>query len=228
MEPTTNTTERGMGVEEPLVWILCCDGVQGRRIDSFLKEHDLLRRHDIYPEFSEVIGLLQRGDRPDVMIVDICESMADRVAMIGKIHAMAPSTRLIVIAKNDDEGTLVGAICAGATGYLIRGTSTERIVSAIREIMAGGTPMDPGVAHKLLSLVVQIGAQQGDYSLTDRERDVLRLVAEGRAKKEIAEALFISYFTVDTHLKNIYEKLNVHSQGAAISKAFKEHLLYRR
>jgi DNA-binding NarL/FixJ family response regulator len=226
MDPSVPYRDPAGSTIEPLIWVIPRDPSRGEKVELFLKEHDLLHRYRMLTGCTEALSLLSSNNHPNVILVDICDACHERLAMITRMRAQSPATRIIVIAKSAAEETIIEAVCAGATGYLVDGSPPEQIIDAIRSILAGGTPMEASVAHKVLAMIGQLGPPRHAYSLTDREKDVLRLVAEGRSKKEIAEALFLSYFTVDTHLKNIYEKLHVHSQAAAVSKAFKENLLF--
>jgi DNA-binding NarL/FixJ family response regulator len=216
----------GDGIPEPLVWIIVRDKVYVDMLVEVLNGHEMFRRHRHFSTCTDAVALLRANNHPRVILVDICDACNKKLEAIAQMRAYCPSAHILVLASGDDEDTIVHAICAGATGYLFRENARERVVPAILDILNGGTPMEPIVAHKVLSIVSHLAHQKHDYCLTEREKDILRLIAEGRAKKEIAEALFISFFTVDTHLKNIYEKMHVHSQGAAISKAYKENLLF--
>lgn len=225
-EPNDADPAHPEGTPEPLVWITVRDREYSELLDGLLQQHDAFRRHRLFTSCRDVIDLLKANNHPSVILVDITDACGKQLEAIAQMRGFCASAQIIVLASGHDEDTIIQAICAGATGYLLKETAPNRIIHAIQDILTGGTPMEPVVAHKVLSIVSHLAHQKHDYFLTEREKDVLRLIAEGRAKKEIAQALYISYFTVDTHLKNIYEKMHVHSQGAAISKAYKENLLF--
>jgi DNA-binding NarL/FixJ family response regulator len=100
----------------------------------------------------------------------------------------------------------------------------ERIVESIREAHAGGAPLTPRVARSVLDMFARVSAPHHDYGLTAREQSILELMVQGLIKKEIADRLSLSYHTVDTHLRNIYTKLHVHTRTGAVTKALKERL----
>jgi DNA-binding NarL/FixJ family response regulator len=226
MDADIHSPDRAGSFAEPMVWIVARDAGYAASLSDLLREHESFRRTRVIRSCEEAIDVLRANTHPSVILVDICGTCSKKLEAIAQMRGLSPASQIIVLASSDDEDTIIQSICAGATGYLLRETAPQSVIRAIQDILTGGTPMEPVVAHKVLSIVSHLAHQKHDYCLTEREKDVLRLIAEGCAKKEIAEALFISYFTVDTHLKNIYEKMHVHSQGAAISKAFKERLLY--
>jgi DNA-binding NarL/FixJ family response regulator len=124
----------------------------------------------------------------------------------------------------DDSDKIFRAICAGASGYLLKTAPIERIVEAIEEALRGGAPLTPQVAQSVLRMFATLAQPAQDYGLTAREKKILELMTQGLIKKEIADRLGVSYHTVDTHLRNIYTKLHVHSRTGAVAKAIKERL----
>jgi DNA-binding NarL/FixJ family response regulator len=124
----------------------------------------------------------------------------------------------------DSHDKIFKAICAGASGYLLKTSPSEKIVESIHEAHAGGAPMTPQVARSVLDMFGRVSPPGEDYGLTSREQKILELMIQGMTKKEIADALAISYHTVDTHLRNIYTKLHVHTRTGAVAKALKERL----
>ena len=135
----------------------------------------------------------------------------------------------MILTVFDDADKILRAVCSGASGYLLKTSGVEEIAEAIRQVMEGGAPMTPKVAKRVLDLFVKTESQQPqqseDYRLTDREKDILRLMVEGLIKKEIADRLDISVHTVSTHLRSIYEKLHVNTNTGAVAKALKEDLI---
>ena len=117
---------------------------------------------------------------------------------------------------------------AGETGYVLKSAGIDQISEAIRQVMGGGAPMTPGVARKVLDAFARIapkGVAGGQYQLTDRERGILALMADGMVKKEIAERTELSIHTVSTHIRHIYDKLQVGTNTAAVAKALREGLI---
>ncbi|MCK4796093.1 MAG: response regulator transcription factor, partial [Spirochaetes bacterium] len=124
-----------------------------------------------------------------------------------------------------DDDKIFNAICRGASGYLLKSVSSENIQNFIMDVVSGGAVMNPSIAAKILKMFNQVSEPQEEYGLTTREKEILKLLVDGYTKKHIADELYISFLTVDTHVKNIYNKLHVHSQVDVVIKALKERLI---
>ena len=145
-----------------------------------------------------------------------------------RIRALAPSSRVIMLTVHEESESIYQALCAGASGYLLKPSGAEAILDAIRQVAQGAAPINGYIARKLLDMFSQLAHPEGgqpDYRLTSREREVLRLLVDGLILKQIAARLDVSYHTVDTHVRNIYDKLHVNSRGGAVAKAIKERLV---
>ena len=184
---------------------------------------DLECRHQ-FANAEDALDALAGGGVPDVVLLDQALPGLDGIAAIRRIKAISPATRVVMLTAFEDHDKVFRAVCAGASGYLLKTASVEKIVEAIHEALAGGAPLSPTVARCVLDMFTATATPAADYGLTERERTVLKLMAQGLIKKEIADRLAVSYHTVDTHLRNIYTKLHVHSQTGAVAKAVKERL----
>jgi len=162
---------------------------------------------------------------PDIILLDIGLPGMNGIELIPELKRLSPSSKIIIITVHDDDENVFNAICAGASGYLLKDLSSEKIVNSINEVMNGGAPMNSHIAKKVLSMFRDQNVKSNGYSLSEREKEILGQLVEGLSKKQIAEKLFLSHHTVDSHLRNIYAKLEVHSRSSAISKAIKEKLL---
>ena len=142
-----------------------------------------------------------------------------------------PQVKVLIQTVFDDDDRVFNAICAGASGYILKNTNPARLLESIKEVYEGGAPLSPGVAHKVLHLfqhfapAVKKSEQEDSYQLTKREKEILTLMTEGKNLHTIAEKTFISYETVRTHVRNIYKKLHVASSSEAIVTALKERLI---
>ncbi len=174
---------------------------------------------------EDAITALRTEEPPEIILLDIGLPGMSGVEGIGKFKTLSPSTRIVILTIHNDDTNVFNAICAGASGYLLKDSPPELVLTAIREVLEGGAPMNPHIARKVLEMFAQREAPKGDYGLTEREKEILELTVGGSTKKKIAEQLFVSYHTVNTHLKNIYSKLQVHTRSGAISKVYKENLL---
>ena len=127
----------------------------------------------------------------------------------------------------EDDTKIFNSICAGASGYILKNTTLIRIMEAIKEIYDGGAPMTPSIANKVLQKFqsTQYNTNSNSFNLSEREKEVLTCLVKGMSYKLIANACFISIDTVRSHIKNIYEKLQVHSKGEAVAKAIKRNIV---
>jgi len=147
------------------------------------------------------------------------------IDLIPEVRKLTPTSKIIILTVHDDNENVFNAICAGASGYLLKDLSSEKIVASIIEVMNGGASMNSHIAKKVLSMFRDQNVKSNGYSLSGREKEILSLLVDGLSKKQIAEKIFLSHHTVDSHLRNIYAKLEVHSRSSAISKAIREKLL---
>jgi DNA-binding NarL/FixJ family response regulator len=159
---------------------------------------------------------------PDVVLMDLLMPEGDGVAAIAGLHRTLPSTRVLVLSSYIDDAQVFNAIQAGAAGYLLKDVAPEALAKAIRDVHAGQAVLHPEAASRLMHRTVepQVGAD-----LTPRERDVLRLLAEGFPNKEIGRRLFVSEKTVKTHVSSILQKLGVRDRTQAALAAVRLRLL---
>jgi DNA-binding NarL/FixJ family response regulator len=174
---------------------------------------------------EEALDLLQHTPPPDVILLDIGLPGISGIQGLEKFKQIAPATHIIILTVYDDNDKVFNALCAGASGYLLKDSTPEKIIAAIDEVLAGGAPMNMQIAHKVLEMFTRLKPVQADYGLTEREREILQQLVSGLTKQQIADKLFISFHTVNTHCKNIYSKLHVNTLSGAISKAYREHLI---
>jgi len=170
------------------------------------------------------LAALEEGAVADVILLDVELPGLNGIEAVRRIKSLSPSTRVVMLTVFDDHDKIFRAICAGASGYLLKTSPVEKIIESIHEVQAGGAAMTPRVARSVLDMFSRLSSPRQDYGLTIREQKILELMTHGLIKKEIADQLDLSYHTVDTHLRNIYTKLHVHTRTGAVSKALKEKL----
>lgn len=161
----------------------------------------------------------------DVALVDLGLPGMSGVDGVRALRELAPATQVLVLTVHDDDAHVFAAICAGASGYLLKDTPPPRLVAAIAELRAGGAPMSPSIARAVVGMFHRVAPQQSATTLSPRERDVLALLAAGHSYKTAAHELGLGLDTVRFHVRHIYDKLHVHSKSAAVTRAWREGLL---
>jgi DNA-binding NarL/FixJ family response regulator len=165
-----------------------------------------------------------RKSRPDIILMDIDMPGINGVEAVRQIREYDLTTQIIMLTVFDDNKHVFDALMAGANGYLLKRNVSDRLVLAIQEVLEGGAPMSPSIARLVIDQL-HIQKPTNQYMLSEREKEILKSLSKGNSFKLIAADLGISFETVRTHIKRIYDKLHVHSQGEAISKAIHEKLV---
>ncbi|CAH0995849.1 Transcriptional regulatory protein LnrK [Emticicia aquatica] len=178
-----------------------------------------------YPNATNILENIRR-DKPNVVLMDIQMPGISGIEAVQLVKQKYPEVQLLMQTVFEDNTRIFAAICAGASGYILKDSSPERYVSAIIDTYQGGSPMSPSIARKVLTMFKNQNQKINDFiELTDSEQKVLELLVRGLSYKLIAEDLKISYPTVNFHLKNIYRKLHVNSATEAVSKALQNKLV---
>lgn len=178
-----------------------------------------------FSSMEDALAVLERAP-PDVALSDIGLPGMSGIEGVRRLKASHPATHILMLTVYDDDHHIFEAICAGASGYLLKDTPPARLIDAIKEIHAGGAPMSPDIARRVVTMFQRIAPPRNSPAgLTPRELEVLRLLADGHSYKTAADALDVSLDTLRSHIRNIYDKLHVHSKSEAVLKAFKTGLL---
>lgn len=165
---------------------------------------------------------------PDVLLVDLGLPDGSGLELVRAARKISPGTLALVITVFGDEASVIGAIEAGAQGYLLKSEAPADLRETVRQVLAGGAPISPGIASHLLRRFQNTDADEGQgksLHLTSREREVLELMVQGVAYKEAAETLGITRNTVVSYVKKIYRKLEVSSRGEAVFQALSQGLV---
>jgi DNA-binding NarL/FixJ family response regulator len=181
-----------------------------------------------FSSFERAEKALAAPGGPDVLLLDVGLPGLDGIQALDRIRVLSPETKVLILTVFDDPDKIFAAICAGASGYLLKTASIAEIAEAIRQAQEGGAPMHPKVARRVLdrfSMLAGRSQTSADYKLSDREREILNCLVNGTTKKEIASELGVSVHTVTTHLRRIYDKLHVTKNAAAVAKALRERLV---
>jgi DNA-binding NarL/FixJ family response regulator len=187
---------------------------------EFLSEYEEIQ---VIADFGDAESLINKViDLPafDIAIMDLGLPGMSGVECISKLKIQYPNVLFLVFSVYDNEDKVFDALCAGATGYILKSSSVDRIVDALVDIYHGGAPMSAGIARKVVQSFQQKAPVQNQYNLSARENEILALLSKGFRYKEIGAQLFISTETVRTHVRNIYEKLQVQSRTEALNKFY--------
>jgi DNA-binding NarL/FixJ family response regulator len=188
---------------------------------------------DVIGEAADGAEAIQKAQElmPDVVLMDVRMPKRSGIEATQEIRDLLPHAKILMLTISDEEADLYDAIKAGASGYLLKEISIEEVADAIRSVWAGQSRISPSMASKLLNEFAAMSKRTDERKevpaprLTDREMEVLRLVAEGLNNREIGERLFISENTVKNHIRNILEKLHLHSRMEAVVYAVREKMI---
>lgn len=171
-----------------------------------------------YPNAEEALQALP-NDRPDVVLMDINLPGMNGVECVRRLKQVAPTTQVVMLTVYEDTENIFNALAAGASGYLLKRTKSAELLEAIRDVQRGGSPMTTHIARKVVQSFQQTSSStQSTENLSAREQEVLDCLSQGFLYKEIAEKLGISYETVHTYIRRIYEKLQVRTRTEAVAK----------
>ena len=179
-----------------------------------------------FADANKLVHNIQMSN-PDVVMMDINMPGISGIEAVRMIKEKFPNIQILMQTVFDDNDKIFAAICAGASGYMLKKTPPQKMLEAIQETYQGGAPMTPSVAVKVLQMFrLQTGVEKNEFiDLSEREKEILSLLVKGNSYKAVASACFISIDTVSTHVRHIYEKLHVHSKSEAVAKAIFQKLV---
>ena len=189
----------------------------------------VLENNSIFSEissFSNAESFFEMKLNYDIVLMDLSLPGINGLEAIQKIKSLADEIKIIILTLHDDDDNVFKGICSGASGYLTKPILPESLITAIEDVLSGGSPLSPNIAKRVIQLFKQFAPkEQKNYGLSIREKDVLALLVEGCELKGIAKSLNLSIYTIRAHVRNIYEKLHVHSKSQAVAKAITEGLI---
>ncbi len=171
------------------------------------------------------VGIHLHNFKPDLLIMDIDMPGMNGIDAVSRVRNSNKEIPILMLTVFDDNQHVFDAICAGASGYLLKKHISSKLFSAIDEALEGGAPMSPSIARMVLASMQQTPSTENPYQLTPKEKEVLTSLSKGNSYKLIAAEVQISIDTVRSHIRKIYDKLHVHSQTEAVSKAINEKLV---
>ncbi|MGC4115705.1 MAG: response regulator transcription factor [Myxococcales bacterium] len=190
----------------------------------------------------EIVGTAMNGESaldeiprcsPDVLLLDLGLPRMSGIDVTREVKARWPKVEILIFTIFDEQNKVLEAIKAGASGYLLKGATSEKIIEAIRDVCAGGTVIQPSLARSLLGhfrantgeIPMQQVSDEGQRPLSDREREILQLIAKGVSNSEAAKVLNLSKATIRTHLEHIYQKLEVTNRVEAVTEGIRKGLI---
>lgn len=184
-------------------------------------EPDLVLTHQ-YGMAEQALRMLEKDTTTNVVLLDLNLPEMSGLEAIPWIKKYCPKVHIIILSQSDNEADILKAIHLGAAGYLLKESTLDQIINAIRNVVNGGASLDPRVAKFIINTVQKkVPSPNPKQLLSEREYEILKLLSEGLMKKEISERLEIETTTVATHVRRIYEKLETPNAPAAISKAYR-------
>lgn len=208
-----------------------------------VEDHELLRRSllrlcvpsrglECPHSFSNAESMLKElrkakkaDEAPHVLLMDVGLPGRSGLEVIDEVLSMVPECRVVILTVFEDEKKIGAAISAGACGYLLKTARPPEIVAAIHEAAAGGSPMSPKVATRVVGLLATLTKKSEPVQLSPREHEILVLIVEGLTAKEIATKLDVSIHTIDSHTRHMFKKLGVHSRSAAVARALRDRIV---
>jgi len=178
-----------------------------------------------YRSMEEALDQIGR-ELPDVALLDIGLPGMSGIAGLRILKERYPDMLLVILSVHEDDERIFDAMCAGASGYLLKKTPPVKLLESLTEAVQGGAPMSPEVARRVISLFREIRPpERAEYDLTPHETRLLKLFVKGHNYKTAAKELGVTVHTISFHLRSIYEKLQVHSKSAAVAKALENRLV---
>jgi DNA-binding NarL/FixJ family response regulator len=211
--------------EPEQVWLVEDDQTFRNALARVINYADGLCCSGDFRNCEDALAALKHKPAPKVLLLDIGLPGMSGLEGIRLFRAKIPNLQIIILTAFDEQDKVVQAVCSGAVGYLLKGASRTRVVESIREVLAGGAPINAQIARRVLEVFARLAPKKQDYELTEREQQILELLVAGHMVKEIAVKTELSYHTVDSHVRHIYEKLHVNSRAAVVAKALQDGLV---
>jgi DNA-binding NarL/FixJ family response regulator len=208
------------------VWIVEDSALYRETVCELFDRSERLRCTRSFADGEGALMVLQDGaELPRIILMDLGLPAMSGVECIRHIRLRSPSVPIVVLTVHQSNDHIFEAICAGASGYLLKSSTGDEILHALANVLDGGAAINSQSARRVLDMFSRMATPHNDYGLSPREYQILQLLVAGRTKQQIADQLFLSPHTIDGHVRNIYTKLHVNNRSGAVAKALREHLL---
>jgi len=208
---------------------LCLFDDSQRILDSLMELFSMVDNFEVCGAYNSAEHAVSHivNNKADIVLMDIDMPVKSGIQAIKDIRKSLPTIPIMMFTVFEDDDKIFEAICAGANSYMLKNTEPMKLIDSVNELLNGGAPMSPGIARKVVAGFQRISVKNvdEDYSLTQREQEVLKLLTKGLSYKMIAADCNISFETVRSHIKNIYSKLHVASMTEAVAKAINERIV---
>ncbi len=204
------------------IWLFEDKDLLRKGLEELLNLSDEYAITGSYPDCLQLMETMKSG-LPDVILMDIDMPGRNGIEAVKLIRSQSQETAILMLTVFDDNKHVFDAICAGASGYLLKKNISTKLISAIQDVLGGGAPMSPPIAKMVLQSMRR--TIDNPYQFTKSEQEILSLLCQGNSYKMIAATTRYSFETIRSYIKNIYEKLQVHSATEAVSKAINERLI---
>lgn len=220
------TIQRTRYDNRAVIWIVEDSPLYRQTLRELLDKSDRLRCGHAFDDGESALDALGDGaELPRLILMDLALPGLSGIECVRRIRRESPSIPVVMLTVHQSNERIFEAICAGASGYLLKSSHRDEIMRGIENVLDGGGAMDAHIARRVLDMFARMASPQADYGLSEREKQILQRLIDGMTKLEIAELLNLSPHTVDGHVRNIYMKLHVNNRSGAVAKALRERLV---
>ena len=221
-----NSLGQGRHDHRALVWVVEDSALYRDTLASLIDRSERFRCAQIFGDGHSAVQALNEGkELPRVILMDLALPGMNGIECTRAIRKRTPSIPVVMLTVNQSNDRIFEAICAGASGYMLKSDTSDDILRGIGTALDGGAAIDGQIARRVLEMFSRMVTPKADYGLSEREREILELLVDGNTKQRIAAHLQLSPHTIDGHVRNIYSKLHVNNRSGAVAKAVKENLL---
>jgi DNA-binding NarL/FixJ family response regulator len=207
------------------VWLVEDHRTYGERLMRALNGLPNIDCTQRFTTSEDAVASLKTDEPPKVLLMDVGLPGMSGIDAIPALRCHAPESSIVILTVFEEEEKIFRAICAGAAGYLLKTSSPEEIAQALHTVASGGSPINPIIARRVLSMFSREHTPHRDYGLSPREKEILELLVKGKTIKEAAFQLGVGYYTADEYIRGVYEKLHVNSRAGAVAKAVTERII---